>query len=94
MHFDCFEDFEIDLSSSGHYYHEIDLGDAGEHTTEIDPDDLIDCFDKELESVSISTEVVASVFIANPAEFVNVLRQMIEDSSEETLLEHLAEATD
>lgn len=94
MDFDEFEDFEIGLSSCGYFSHEIDLGVAGEITIDIDPDDLVGEFEKDLESVSLSTAAVAAVLLANPAEFVDVLRQMIEDSSEEILLERLASATE
>ena len=94
MHFDCFEDFEIDLSSSGHYYHEIDLGDAGEHSTEIDPDDLIDCFDKEVDYVEISNEEVATRYANDQHEMIDLFRELLKRLTEDDLLEQLSEATE
>tara|TARA_R110000751_G_scaffold168187_1_gene274021 strand:- start:353 stop:637 length:285 start_codon:yes stop_codon:yes gene_type:complete len=94
MHFDCFEDTDISLSSSGHYYHEIDLGDAGEHSTEIDPDDLIDCFDKEVDYVEISNEEVATRYANDQHEMIDLFRELLKRLTEDDLLEQLSEATE
>tara|TARA_R110000751_G_scaffold139490_3_gene243229 strand:- start:1086 stop:1370 length:285 start_codon:yes stop_codon:yes gene_type:complete len=94
MYFDDFETFDISLSSSGHYYHEIDLGDAGEHSTEIDPDDLIDCFDKHLDSVEVTNEEVATKYAQNEHEMIELFRELLKQMTEDILIERLSEATE
>ena len=94
MYFDDFETFDINLSSSGHYYHEMDLGEVGDHTVTIDPDDLIGEFDKELEYVEITNEEVATKYADDEHQMVDLFRELLKRLTEDVLIERHSEATE